>query len=273
MQKPFNLSNVNQISKWKSKGFTNQYLNLNGTMGDVVLSKPIKPMYVIFKGKSTLYQHGNDVKAGGPIENIYIVYKTSSKTINSSFVFKNCLFGAVKTTNITNSDTDKWQYSGYGIGFDSKGEFTHLDGSYGRNVIIFEADLSNSKHSNNKTKNILVLGREFVQKINNTRIYPEKMYSPNFTVDNKTFCLSLHCNGDNSYLFVNGKQVIKFKSKNSELLKYPMCLGLSKAYNNNNHKDTGLYGNVCDSSVDYSAITSDKVVHVQNYLMKKNNVI
>ena len=56
-------------------------------MGDVVLSKPIKPKYVIFKGKSILYQHDNDVIAGGPIVNIYIVYKTSSKTINSSFVF------------------------------------------------------------------------------------------------------------------------------------------------------------------------------------------
>ena len=76
-------------------------------MGDVVLSKQIKPMYVIFKGKSMLYQHDNDVIAGWPIVNIYNVYKTSSKTINSSFFFKNCLFGAVKITSITISDTDK----------------------------------------------------------------------------------------------------------------------------------------------------------------------
>ena len=48
------------------------------------------------------------------------------------------------------------------------------------------------------------------------------MYSPNFTVDNKMFCLSLHCNGDNSYLFVNGKEVTKFKANNSELIKYRM---------------------------------------------------
>ena len=158
MQKRFNLSNVNQISKWKSKALFNQYLNLNGTMGDVVLSKPIKPRYVIFKGKGILYQHNNDVIAGGPIVNIYIVHKTSSKTINSSFVFKNCSFGAVKITNTTKSDTDRWQYSDYGIGFDSKGEITHSNGNYGRNVFIFGVDLSNSKHSNNKTKTILVLG-------------------------------------------------------------------------------------------------------------------
>ena len=145
-------------------------------MGDVVLSKPIKPMHVIFKTKGTIVQNDNDVIAGGPIVNIYIVYKTSPKTINSNFVFKNCLFGAIKITSTTNSDTDKWQYSGYGIGFNSKGEFTHPDGGDGKNVIIFGADLSNSRHAINKTKNVLVLEREFIQKINDTTIYTEKMY-------------------------------------------------------------------------------------------------
>ena len=107
MQKHFDLRNGDEVSRWKSKGLFNQYLGLVGTNGDVVLSKPIKPMHVIFKGKSALVQYDNDVIAGGPIVNIYIVYKTSLKTINSNFVFKNCLFGAIKITNTTNSDTDK----------------------------------------------------------------------------------------------------------------------------------------------------------------------
>ena len=107
MQKHFNFSNVNQISKWKLKGLSNQYLDAVVKLGDVVLSKPIKPMHVLFKGKGTLVQNVNDIIAGGPIVNIYIVYKTSPKTINSNFVFKNCLFGAIKITNTTNSDTDK----------------------------------------------------------------------------------------------------------------------------------------------------------------------
>ena len=98
-----------------------------GIIGDVTLSKPIKPMHVIFKGKGALVQNDNDIIAGGPIINIYIVHKTSPKTINSNFVFRNCLFGAIKITNATNSDTDKWQYSGYGTGFDSTGSFTHAD--------------------------------------------------------------------------------------------------------------------------------------------------
>ena len=43
------------------------------------------------------------------------------------------------------------------------------------------------------------------------------MYSPSFSAENKIFCLSLHYNGDNSYLFVNGKEVTKFKAKKSEI--------------------------------------------------------
>ena len=99
------------------------------------------------------------------------------------------------------------------------------------------------------------------------------MYLPNFTVDDKIFCLSLHYNDDNSYLFVNGKEVTKFKAKTSELIKYPMHLGgLSKDYNKNSRKDTGLYGNVYDFSVDYSAITNDEILDIHKYLMKKNNI-
>ena len=107
VQKHFNLSNVDQISKWKSKGLSNQYLNTVGTLGDVVLNKPIKRMQAIFKGKGTLVQNDNYIIAGGQIVNIYIVCKTYPKIINSNFVFKNCLFGAIKIANRTDSDTNK----------------------------------------------------------------------------------------------------------------------------------------------------------------------
>ena len=121
-------------------------------------------MHVIFKGKGALIQDDNDIIAGGPIVNIYIVYKTSPKTINSNFVFKNCLFGAIKIANTTNSDTDEWHYSGYGIGSDSKGEFPNLDGVNCKNVIIFGADLSNFIHATNKKQSILLLGHSLTQK-------------------------------------------------------------------------------------------------------------
>ena len=100
------------------------------------------------------------------------------------------------------------------------------------------------------------------------------MYSPNSTVDNKIFCLSLHYNGDNSYLFVNGKEVTKFKAKDSELMKYPICLGgLSKDYNRNSRKSTGLYGNGYGFSVDNSAISNDKIYDIHGYLMRKTGVM
>ena len=51
------------------------------------------------------------------------------------------------------------------------------------------------------------------------------MYSTNFIVDNKKICLSLHYNGDSSYLFVNGKEISNFKAKNSEIVPYPLRLG------------------------------------------------
>ena len=68
------------------------------------------------------------------------------------------------------------------------------------------------------------------------------MYSSNFTIDNKTFCLSLHYNDDDSYLFVNGRKVTEFKAKNSELIKYPMCLGgLSRDYYLNTRDYTKIF--------------------------------
>ena len=62
--------------------------------------------------------------------------------------FENCLFGAVSFTK--NTDIDKYKYSGYGIGLDRHGEFSFGNRGFGRNCIIFGADLSSSSHANNK---------------------------------------------------------------------------------------------------------------------------
>ena len=96
---------------------------------------------------------------------------------------ENYLFGAVKLTK--NADIDKYKYSGYGIEFDSKGSFSDPSGGFGKNVIIFGADMSSSAHANNKTRSILVLGKDFIQRIDGTTIYAEKMYLTNFTGANK----------------------------------------------------------------------------------------
>ena len=63
------------------------------------------------------------------------------------------------------------------------------------------------------------MGDGIVQGINDTTLYAEKIYSQNFTQPSKKFILSLHFNGDDSYLFVNGKQELKFKCKTESLVK------------------------------------------------------
>ena len=63
------------------------------------------------------------------------------------------------------------------------------------------------------------------------------MYSINFTVTKKLFCLSLDYNGANSYLFVNGTEIYKFEAKDSEIVGSPLCLGnISKNWSTYNMK-------------------------------------
>ena len=67
------------------------------------------------------------------------------------------------------------------------------------------------------------------------------MFSLNFRVTKKKFCLSLHYNGGNSYLFVNGTEVCKFKAKDSAIVASPLCLGnISKDWSTDNMKKQGL---------------------------------
>ena len=94
------------------------------------------------------------------------------------------------------------------------------------------------------------------------------MYSINFTVTKKKFCISFHYNGANSYLFVNGTEIYKFKAKDSEIVATPLCLGnISKDWTVNNMKKTGLNRYVYDFSVDYDATPVDDIVDTQNYLI------
>ena len=100
------------------------------------------------------------------------------------------------------------------------------------------------------------------------------MYSTNFTINNKTFGLSLRYNGVNSYLFINGTEIIHFKAKDSEIVLYPLCLGnISKDFNLGYMEKTGLAGYIYDFSVDYWAIANDKILDIHKYLIKKNNII
>ena len=96
------------------------------------------------------------------------------------------------------------------------------------------------------------------------------MYSINCTVTRKKFCLSLHYNGRNSYLFVNSIEIYKFKTKDSEIVANPLCLGnISKDWSTDKMKKTGFNGYVYDFSVDCNATDVDDIKDIHKYLMKK----
>ena len=100
------------------------------------------------------------------------------------------------------------------------------------------------------------------------------MYSINFTATRKNFSLSLHYNGVNSYLFVNGTEIIKFKAKDFEFVANPLRLGnISEEFSKDNMKKTGLIESIFDFSVDYDAITVNDILDVHKYLVKNNAII
>ena len=107
-----------------------------------------KRIYLIFNG-DCLKQ--DNLHYYDKIINIYIAYDLQSNlNYNPDFTLENCLFGAVKITKT--DDVSKYKYSGYGIGFDGKGVFSHPTGSFGNNAIIFGVDMSSAVHIDSKKK-------------------------------------------------------------------------------------------------------------------------
>ena len=85
--------------------------------------------------------------------------------------------------------------------------------------------------------------------------------------------MSLLYNGANSYLFVNGTNIYKFKAKDSEIVATPLCIGnISKDWSLDNMKK-GFNGYVYDFSVDYDATDVESFKDIHKYLMKKNDIV
>ena len=143
----------------------------------------------------------------------------------------------------------------------------------GQNILIFGSEMSSSAHIDNKRKDILVLGKGPTQGLEDT-LTAEKIYSVNFTLTKRRFCLSSHYNQANSYLFINGTEIYKFKAKDFEIVVTPLCLGnISKDWSVDNMKKTGWNGYVYDFGVDYDAIAVDDIKDIHKYLMEKNNIV
>ena len=233
---------------------------IKDTKNETPILKNDEEVYVYLKGthfqQNNVLNTSNDHVINDNGINIYIVYKLDPITSRDTTFTIQTLFGAMQITK--NTDTSKYNYKGYGTCFGESEEFTHVrkrgnfsDTTDGRNVIIFGLDMSFSKHANNKANNIYVMDKDYIQKINNTTIYAEKMYYRNFTDPGKKFVLSLHYNGNNSYLYANGNQELKFKAKTDQLVKEKLCLGnLSDQGTTSESEKTGLHGKFYDFGID-----------------------
>ena len=161
---------------------------------------------------SCLKQSNKLTYTQGKVVNIYIVYELgASSSSNSDPKTKYCLFGVVTLNK--NADNDKYNYSGYGIGFDRRSSFSFPGGGFGQNVTIFGADMNSSIHIDNKGKDILILERGPTQGLDEKSLTAEKMYSINFTLTKKKFYLSLHYNGSNNYFFLMVQKWSNLKQK------------------------------------------------------------
>ena len=274
----FNFNN-RKISKWKSTSIFNYSndSNIRGIEDPKTKLRELKSdgrMHVslfgnYFEQNKVIMPNNNNVI------NIYCVHDLRQVNVPLiiEFAILNALFGATEITK--NADTSKYKYKGYGICFDKGGSFSEGSINNGRNVLIFGVHESSLLHSNNKANNIYVMGKGPVQGIDCTTLYAEKVYSQNFTQPNKKFVLSLHYNDYNIFLFVNGKQELKFKCKIDQLVKEKLCIGnLSNNWSRIEAQKTGLYGNIYDFVVDCKAINDvKKIYYMHRYLMTKHDIV
>ena len=259
---------------------------IKDTKSETPILKNDERMYVYLKGshfqQNNILTSNNDHVINTNVINIYCVYKLDpiASSRDKSFTIQNALFGAMQITKNA-PDNSKNNYKGYGICFDERSEFGHTitEGGFNhttdaRNVLIFGADMSFSVHATNRANHIYLMGAGLTQGINDTTIYAEKKFYRNFTEFGKKFMLSLHYNGDDSYLFVNGKQELKFKAKTDQLVKEKLCIGnLSDQWTTSESEKTELYGKIYDFVVDYEQISGVKAIYdMHRYLMTKHNI-
>ena len=281
----FNYTNK-KLSKWKTIGVFNypddsSMKGIEDTKTNLPELKNDGKMYVYlqgnyFKQNNLVNTNNNKVISIGVI-NIYCIYKLDpiASSRDTTFTIQNALFGAMQITK--NSDTSKCDYRGCGICFDERSQFGHTITEGGRahttnvrHVLIFGADMSFSVHKTNRENHIYVMGDGFTQGIHNTTLKRTIGETLQTLVKN----LMIVINGDDSYLFVNGRQELKLKAKDDQIISEKLCLGdLSDHWTTSESEKTGLYGNTSDFVVDFKRIVGVKAIYdMHRYLMVKHNI-
>ena len=256
---PYLVDSVKGI-EWKSTGMSDKSLK------SLVKHQPTKKELdngtdALEFNNSIMVVYGVD-KVNSGIANFYLVYELDdwTPTSGNGFDIKNCLFGAVSKT-----------LRGRGIAFDSKDEWTHDDGNFARNVIVFGAK---SREGANSGNGYIVLGNG-TTKINRRETKVDGNFSVNFTKPKTKFCLSVHYNGVNSSIFVNGKKAYKFEAQIGLPINTPpdnLYLGSISLFNDNKIKDVGLNGGVYEFGLDYRALNDTEIEKIHTYLMKKHGI-
>ena len=148
------IANTDYVSSWKSKGLSAETIKPPATSDNSLTpvsnyhgtKTRVKIIGSCLKQPKISYTHGK-------VLNIYIVYDLSASNSNDNDpTLTKCLFGAVTLSKI--ADIDKYEYSGYAIGFDRRSNFSFPDGGFGQTVLIFGADMSSSAHIDSKRKYI-----------------------------------------------------------------------------------------------------------------------
>ena len=122
--------------------------------------------------------------------------------------------------------------------------------------------------------NILILGEGPTCGINGSFGSPEKKISIHFTKASTKFCLNLHYNADNIYLFVNGKEIFRFKADNKNV-NFPTqfsLVSISNGFSGTESREVSLCGNVYDFSVNYNSVDKSDILNIHKYLMTKANI-
>ena len=160
-----------KISEWESKGLSNEKFK------PPYIANKSSPKLVWYNSRINLKFKGSCLKQENKaaftqknVVNVFIVYELDSwpRDLGTDFTLGGYLFRGIKLTK--NADPDKYSCSGYGIGLDTRIEYSLPDGRVGKNVIVFGADMSSSVHIDNKGKDILILGKGPTQGLNNTTL-------------------------------------------------------------------------------------------------------
>ena len=187
--------------------------------------------------------------------NIYIVYKVTPRIITEDgIVHVNRLFGNLKIGNTKNTLHYRY-YDDIGVSFDARGGYGGTGLNELRNLIIYGVDMKNSSHATNKKHHIYILGKIFTQDYNMVQPYMQNMdyVKVNGSKTNKKIILSVHYNGDNSYLFINGVEQFKFKAMNSLNLDNLLVIGNTSTNfpSQTDYKKSTLHGDIYDFLVSY----------------------